>query len=566
MTKRKNKKSRSQGRGLTAVAIVLAVLLLGAFGFCIYVRSCESIYPGVSVEGLSLAGMTREQAARALKAAGITQDAQACSLTVRLPEDNVLEIDALRARAFPTAENAAYAAFMCGREGGFIQNAAEYLRCAVFGRELTLSDTGAQLDEDYIREEVRAAAEQADRALMESSLTENLTTLTLVKGVGQVLVDEDALFKDIVSALKRGDFAGFDYVPELRADESIDLDALHAGVYRAAADAFYEKETGITPETVGRDFDLDAAAACWNAAAPGEEVVIPLRFTEPEVTAAWLETHLFADELGKRTSGLGTSSAARVNNVALAASSIDGIVLMPGEEFSYNDALGKRTEAAGYQPAGAYLNGEVVTEIGGGICQVSSTLYCAAMLANLKITARTCHYFGVDYLPAGMDATVSWGGPEFKFVNSRDYPVKLRAAVDRAKWNVTVSILGTDTDGSSVSIETKWKDYDDGYGATTFRCVYDSEGELISRTQEAVSRYHFHEEEEEEEEEETPEPEDTEPEDTEPEDTEPEDPEPEDTKPEDTEPEGTEPENTEPEGTGSGGTPPEEPEPEPQEP
>lgn len=100
---------------------------------------------------------------------------------------------------------------------------------------------------------------------------------------------------------------------------------------------------------------------------------------------------------------------------------IDGLVIAPGEQFSYNDALGERTAERGYKAAGAYSNGQVVQEIGGGICQVSSSLYYAALLANLQIDVRVCHYFPVAYLPPGLDATVSWGGPEFKFTNNRDW-------------------------------------------------------------------------------------------------------------------------------------------------
>jgi vancomycin resistance protein YoaR len=114
-----------------------------------------------------------------------------------------------------------------------------------------------------------------------------------------------------------------------------------------------------------------------------------------------------------------------VNNIALAAKKIDGVILNPGEEFSYNGTVGQRTESAGFKKAGAYANGKVVQELGGGICQVSSTLYCAVLYANLEITDRTCHYFPVDYLPSGLDATVSWKSPDFKFKNNRDYPIKL---------------------------------------------------------------------------------------------------------------------------------------------
>ena len=182
---------------------------------------------------------------------------------------------------------------------------------------------------------------------------------------------------------------------------------------------------------------------------------------------------------------------------------IDGIVLAPGEQFSYNDALGERTAERGYKAAGAYSGGQVVQEIGGGICQVSSTLYYAALLANLQIDARTCHYFPVGYLPAGLDATVSWGGPEFKFTNNRNWPIKIVASVDTAKNTVSVHIVGTDEDGSYVQMTyATWLVYGNseypetatGYKAATYRNVYDKNGTLLSKEIEAYSEYHYHEE------------------------------------------------------------------------
>lgn len=97
---------------------------------------------------------------------------------------------------------------------------------------------------------------------------------------------------------------------------------------------------------------------------------------------------------------------------------------MPGETFSYNQVVGQRTKAAGFKEAPAYLNGKVVQEYGGGICQVSSTLYNAVLYANLEITERTNHGFKPSYVKPGLDATVSWGGPDFKFTNNRNYPIK----------------------------------------------------------------------------------------------------------------------------------------------
>ena len=130
----------------------------------------------------------------------------------------------------------------------------------------------------------------------------------------------------------------------------------------------------------------------------------------------------------------------------------------------------------------------MVNEVGGGICQVSSTLYYCTLYSNLKITARTNHYFPVAYIESGLDATVSWGAPDFRFENNRTFPVKIVAYVSGGA--VTVEIWGTNVDGSTVKMDST----SSGMTTTTYRNVYDKDGNLLTRTQEAVSVYHSHNE------------------------------------------------------------------------
>ena len=188
---------------------------------------------------------------------------------------------------------------------------------------------------------------------------------------------------------------------------------------------------------------------------------------------------------------------------------------MPGETFDYNQVLGKRTVEAGYKAAGAYANGETVSEIGGGICQVSSTLYYCTLVADLEIVTREAHSYVSNYMPYGMDATVSWNGPDFRFRNNTDYPIRIEAEV--SDGYVKVRLVGTDTKDYYVEMEYElvgWdayetvfeeyppdneKGYKDGDVITTpytgctvrtYRCRYDKETkELISRDLEARSQY-----------------------------------------------------------------------------
>ena len=111
---------------------------------------------------------------------------------------------------------------------------------------------------------------------------------------------------------------------------------------------------------------------------------------------------------------------------------------MPGETFSYNQTVGERTIAEGYKEAGAYAGGRVVQDVGGGICQTSSTLYNVALLANLEIVDRSNHQFLTSYVSPGRDATVSWGSIDFKFKNTRTYPIKIEASAKNGVCKMSI--------------------------------------------------------------------------------------------------------------------------------
>lgn len=172
----------------------------------------------------------------------------------------------------------------------------------------------------------------------------------------------------------------------------------------------------------------------------------------PDISAA------SAKEKYKTISSFTTNTTANQNrntNVRLAAEAINGTVIKPGQEFSFNGTVGQRTEAKGYKGAAAYNNGEVVQEIGGGVCQVSTTLYNAVFKAGLKISSRRSHTFEPSYVTPGRDATVSWDQPDFKFINNSDTAIGLRASY--ADQKVTVSVYGIPIleDGITWDLESK---------------------------------------------------------------------------------------------------------------
>lgn len=497
----KRKKRGNGGKIAVIVCVcVVALLLAGAAGFGVYVSGSDTIYPKVSVNGTDVGGMTAAEAASALEAAGWGEGEK--TVTVELPLEHTLTVNAADVGAELTAQEAADRAFDYCHGGTIIENVMAYVRCLVSGAEVEIK---AEVDEAALADIVREEVTQVKSGLMTSGVEIKGDTLEVVKGASAVEIDESELMSLVKTALEDMKYGPLDYELEVNASVELDIDELYNSICCEAKDAYYDKEKKEVVESVtGVGFNKAEAQKLWDAAELGETVEIPLELTEPERTTEYVESRLFAEDLGETvTTSLAGSTQNRITNVQLAAASIDGIILAPGEQFSYNDALGERTTERGYKAAGAYSGGQVVQEVGGGICQVSSTLYYAALLANLQIDVRTCHYFPVGYLPAGLDATVSWGGPEFKFTNNRDWPIKIEASVDTAKNTVSVHIVGTDEDGSYVQMTyATWLVYGNseypetatGYKAATYRSVFDKNGNLLSKELEAYSEYHYHEE------------------------------------------------------------------------
>ena len=165
---------------------------------------------------------------------------------------------------------------------------------------------------------------------------------------------------------------------------------------------------------------------------------IPLKTLYPEVTTNMIGTEAFPDLLASYSTRYDRSNTNRVTNLKLAASKINGTVLLPGETFSYNTVVGARTISAGYREAGIYANGQETTGVGGGICQVSTTLFNAALYANLEMVEVHNHQFVPLYSSTGRDATVVYGNKDFQFKNSRNYAIKIECYVSGGTANFKI--------------------------------------------------------------------------------------------------------------------------------
>ena len=515
---------------LIVIEIILAVIAAAYLGLCAYAGSLEVFYPNTTINDVDVAGCTVAQAAERLRAELPGRQMEfylplpdKTGDGVSAPEGETLYDEAPAAtvtyRDLGVTENLDYendaqlVFDLAQVRTGFFTRGWNYLGC-LFGSMGTKGIT-LEPEEDIFQSQMEQLSGQFSKEPQDTTYTvdENGLQVTLAQNglaVSPAALAEDTklFFSSVIS-----EDPGRIYVADAQIlpAKTMTAQAIHDATAGDVKNAGYDAATdSIIPERIGAEFDVTAAQAVLDAAAPGETVTIDATVELPAVTAKELEGVLFRDVLGQcRTHVSGT--AARINNVKLSAAACNGVVLNTGDVFSYNATTGQRTTAKGYQAAPAYVQGETVDEVGGGVCQTSSTLYYACLRSNLEITERYAHRYVPAYIDWGMDATVSWGGPDYKFTNNTNYPIKIVATYSGGY--LTIKILGTNVDGTSVKMtnevlsstpwETVYKDDDTlpagtekvtttpytGYKVKSYRNVYDANGKLISSTYEATSDY-----------------------------------------------------------------------------
>ena len=286
--------------------------------------------------------------------------------------------------------------------------------------------------------------------------------MTVYKGSDGVGIDYDTLIGTVLERIKADDYSPIRAkVITLTAPE-VDIDKIYREVRCDPSDAYVTEDSAghpkFTPDIIGKDFDLEAARNDI-ASNPGKSKWnVKLTLTYPDVSLKQVRAPYCLDVLSSCTTSYRGSSPERVNNVERAAQNIntygdftDGYILQPGEEFSFNNVVGQRTEENGFMKAPVYVSSGSTEDYGGGICQVSTTIYCAALYANLKISERHNHLYIIHYWPtAGCDATVDWGHLDFRFKNNKEYPIKLQLSWEKKK--LTATITGTE-DGITTKLE-----------------------------------------------------------------------------------------------------------------
>lgn len=337
--------------------------------------------------------------------------------------------------------------------GNIFENNYDIISCKLFGFNINPGFSYSEETIDSLINEMETNF--SDRYIEPSYYIDNNNLITS-KGKDGNVVNRTALKSELVYLMNNLQCKAdsIEIPVEQKNVIPLDISKIHEEIYRAPKDAYYTTNPYIVhPHVDGIDFGISMEEATSLINNSSEQCSIPLKVLSPKVTTNQIGTEAFPDLLGTFSTTFSTRNYNRSTNIRLATNKINGTVIMPGETFSYNQTVGKRTAAAGFRSAAVYVGGEVTTGIGGGICQVSSTLYNSVLLANLEILERYNHGFNPGYVPAGRDATVSWGGPDFKFKNNRNYPIKLVCSVSGG--TILTQIFGLKSDNEyEVEIES----------------------------------------------------------------------------------------------------------------
>ena len=445
---------KKKGKTKKVIIIVFVILLiLVALFFTIFAilnLKNTKIIRGVQIGEINVSDMSKEDAKALLDERNAKNQEKQLILKYGDLENKVTYSSLAVNYQIDEAINNAY---NIGRDGNIFENNLYILKTWKDGENIELKAT---VDTEKLNQVVQNINNTIQGAVVQPSYEVKDDKLIIKSGKSGIKVDEQKLADYIYTAVTTETDAQEQTIeiPVITSEpDPIDIDKIHSEVYKEVKDAYYTKDPfTIYPEQKGIDFDVESAKVLIQE--PKEQYEIQLTITKPSKTVKEIGTEAFPDLLGVCKTNYAASNKNRTTNLILAAGKINGTVLLPGEEFSYNGVVGKRTVEAGYKNAATYSNGQVVDDIGGGICQISSTLYDAAVFANMDITVRRNHQFVTSYLPAGKDATVVWGSQDFKFKNSRKYPVRITATVSGGV--ATVQIWGVKEDVEyDISIETK---------------------------------------------------------------------------------------------------------------
>lgn len=474
--KQKSKSVLSIFGMLTGILIIIILLILIVFtGYNMF---NQNIVSGVSIKGVDVSNMSKSDAKYKLD--NYLSEVLPQEIKVKHGDFEATLSTSQIAVEFDT-KSATNQAFSIGRQGNIFENDF-YVLSSMLGK--TDINLNLKLDTDQLSKNLDEMSAQLPDKVTDSSYYIDENNLIVTPGKTGNVVDVETSIQNIKNAILS--LSDLDQPIELavktQEPEKIDIEKVHTEIYKEPKDAYYTQDPfTVYPSENGLDFKVSIEEANNILGdQTADEYTIPLKVLYPNVTTNMIGSEAFPDLLSSFSTKYSVRATARTTNLKLAASKINGTVLMPGETFSYNKVVGARTIAAGYKEAPIYVSGEVVDGLGGGICQITSTLYNAVVYANLDVVERTNHQFVPSYVTASRDATVVYGSLDFKFKNNRNYPIKINCSVSGGIANFQIFGLKQDDD-----YDVEISSYETGRTATA---IYSEAYKILKKDGKVVNK------------------------------------------------------------------------------
>lgn len=436
--------------GIVAICVV-GVLLAAVVAVGSVMAFYKGNYPGVAIDGISVGGKSAEETLAILKTEYDGREVDSVLPLNVNGEAHPIEIAQLGAEY--DLEKTAEIANSIGRTGSVFTRVGSIFS-SVFGGEEISCVVSAESDDVRIKmEEIIAKIGQE---VVEPTYKIENEKLIVDRGESGLKIDSGELTGLVQTALEQGNLKPIEYTAEVTAQSPVDFNAILSALSlerrNASLDLSADPKGGvILPSQTGATFDVLEAQKVLDASTE-QTVEIPATIETPSITTDDLKSKLFRDTLSSVSTKYNAGLVGRTKNVTLASQFINGTILNPGDTFSYNKEVGPRTYARGFMDATVFANGGTEDGVGGGICQVSSTLYLATLKADLQIVERRCHSLSVAYVPLGQDATVVYGSIDYRFKNNTDYPIKVVSSASGSTH--TIKLVGTATQNKKVEMKT----------------------------------------------------------------------------------------------------------------
>lgn len=438
---------------IMALGVFIFIQFIIAGALVINTMVYDKIYKGVYINNVYVSGLTTKEAKSFLEET-YQKRLNEMVLTINLngEKEKIKPIELVSSLKYDEAVEKAYNS---GREGNIFSRAINILHTSSNEKIIGIE---SEFDEGKLQQLIGKYYFRVKKDLVENTYQIYEDKIVITKGSTGYTLDEASLRKLLADRVENLRINEIDLPIVKTNPQPLDIDAIHKKIYTTAADATYKVEQhkmNIIPEVVGRDFDTEAAKEKLNAqTAEGSSIEIPLNLTYPKLSAEELQKTLFKDTISSFTTKYNQGDSERSENIRLAAGSINDVVLAPGDVFSYNQVVGERSADRGYKMAHVYVGTRITEGLGGGICQVSTTLYNAVLFADLQVVSRRNHNMTVKYVPPGRDATVSYGSTDFQFKNNYKNPIKILVTPGRGR--LSVEILGVvENPSKKIELETE---------------------------------------------------------------------------------------------------------------